>query len=226
MIAETQLSPKARSGVERLLALEPGATLVSISTWADEHKNRATAPWHYINLPRGNCTYDRPRDCPDGNCLVEALRRQIEFLGSNATEEKRLQALKYVVHLVGDVHQPVHAGYSDDKGGNLYQIHSSGRGTNMHALWDSGLIKSLGEAPGVLAARLSKGLGEDRVGGATNNFDPVQAIEESCRIIGQEGFYPGHKVGSDYSNQYVLILERQLALAGTRLANLLNQLLK
>lgn len=64
-LALAQLTPSARAEVGRLLALEPGATLASISTWADEHRNPATGPWHYINFPRDTCTYDAQRDCPD-----------------------------------------------------------------------------------------------------------------------------------------------------------------
>jgi nuclease S1 len=225
LVAETQLSPKARAEVSRLLAMEPGATLASISTWADEHKNRATAPWHYVNFPRSTCTYDGKRDCPDGNCLIGAIQRQIEILGSKAPAEKRLQALKYVVHLVGDVHQPLHAGYADDKGGNKYQVQFAGRGTNLHAMWDSGLIKALNESPEVLAPRLSKERVKSAAGGIANKFDPVQAAEESCRIVGKEGFYPGRTVNRDYVAKYQAILEQQLVIAGTRLASALNQVL-
>lgn len=66
LIAQAQLTPRARAEVDHLLAIEPGETLASISTWADEHRNPATAPWHYINFPRGDCVYNEQRDCPDG----------------------------------------------------------------------------------------------------------------------------------------------------------------
>ena len=62
LIAQSQLTPKARVEVGRLLDLEPGATLASISTWADEHRNPATTPWHHINFPRGDCVYMGRRD--------------------------------------------------------------------------------------------------------------------------------------------------------------------
>lgn len=72
-LAATQLTDKARAEVDRLLAMEPGQTLQSISTWADEHRNPATGPWHYVNFPRNTCTYHAVRDCPDGNCVVGAI---------------------------------------------------------------------------------------------------------------------------------------------------------
>ena len=144
-LALSQLTPKARAEVDKLLALEPGKTLVSLSTWADEHRSPATARWHYVNFPRDSCSYLPQRDCPDGQCVVAAIDRQTEVLKSDAPPEKRLNALKYLVHLVGDVHQPLHAGYLDDKGGNTYQLQAFMRGSNLHAFWDSGLIKNLGE---------------------------------------------------------------------------------
>lgn len=143
-LAMAQLTPQARHQVESLLAFESGATLMSVSTWADETRNPATAPWHYVNFPRDSCTYEMSRDCPDGKCVIGAIDAQTAILKSNATDEKRLNALKYLVHLVGDVHQPLHAGYLDDKGGNTYQLQVLRRVTNLHALWDSGLDPAVG----------------------------------------------------------------------------------
>jgi len=128
LLADAQLTPSARKQVDRLLALEPGATLASISTWADEHRNPATAAWHYVNFPRGDCNYQPERDCPDGKCVVAAIDRQVEVLRTNGDDEKRLNALKYVVHFIGDIHQPLHAGYGDDRGGNSYQLQAFMRG--------------------------------------------------------------------------------------------------
>lgn len=98
-LAETELTPKTQAAIQALLALEPGATLESVSTWADEHRNPTTASWHYVNFPRGDCHYVAERDCPGGKCIVSALTRQIDVLASDAPPEKRLLALKYVVHL-------------------------------------------------------------------------------------------------------------------------------
>ncbi len=142
-LAQAQLSAKAKREVDRLLALEPVDTLSSISTWADEHRSPATAAWHYVNFPKNSCSYFAERDCPDGKCVVAAIGRQRDTLASTATDEVRLRALKYLVHLVADVHQPLHAGYGEDRGGNSYQLQAFMRGTNLHAFWDSGLIRAL-----------------------------------------------------------------------------------
>jgi hypothetical protein len=218
-IADKQLSPAARAEVNHLLALEPGETLVSISTWADEHHSPQTGAWHYVNFPRGNCIYVPERDCPDGHCVVGAIEKEVEILESSAPDEKRLTALKYLVHFVGDVHQPLHAGYQDDRGGNTYQLQAFMRGSNLHAVWDSSLIKSMGQGTDQLAARLD---GK----GPAPAWTPAQAAEESCRIVAMPDFYPGRLIDGAYFDQFVPIMERRLALGGARLAELLNRLFR
>lgn len=217
-LAQIQLSAKASVQVARLLALEPGATLESVSTWADEHRNPASAPWHYVNFPRGSCTFNAQRDCPDGQCVVAAIERQLSILGGHGPDDQRLHALKYLVHLVGDVHQPLHAGYRDDKGGNNYQLQAFMRGSNLHAVWDSGLIRQLDEDTADMAARLRKLVFFD----AAKNQSPSQAAEESCRLVATKGFYPDGLVDQRYILRFTPLMEQRLAMAGARLATLLN----
>lgn len=221
-LALTKLTPAARKEVDRLLALEPGETLVSISTWADEHRNPATGPWHYVNFPRDTCTYDALRDCPDGKCVVGAIEKQASILEFEVSDEKRLTALKYLVHFVGDVHQPLHAGYLDDKGGNKYQLQAFMRGSNLHALWDTGLIRNLEVDSEALAKRLRTSAS------ATPGKDLRMSVaaEESCRIVGMPGFYPDRKVGQDYIEKFTPLMEQRLSIAGARLAGLINKILK
>ncbi len=219
-LAEKQLGAKARVQVQRLLDLEPGSTLASISTWADEHKNPATARWHFVNFPRTSCSYEKARDCPDGNCLLGAIDRQLDILKSQAPEQAKLLALKYLVHLIGDLHQPLHLGYLDDKGGNLYQVQAYKKGSNLHSLWDSGLIKFISDDPQVWLDKLSTKPLPARV----NLIDPVRVAEESCRIVATPGFYPDRKVEMTYVERWTPVMEQQLILAGKRLARILNGL--
>jgi hypothetical protein len=219
-LALAQLIPKARAETNRLLALEPGATLASISTWADEHRNPATGPWHYINFPRDTCMYDAQRDCPDGHCVVAVIDKQQEVLASSASDEKRLLALKYLVHFMGDVHQPLHAGYQEDRGGNSYQLQAFMRGSNLHALWDSGLIRNLNEDSAAMSIRLLKRKGQS----GSVELNTARMAEESCRIVGTPGFYPPRKVEMDYVEKFTPIMERRLTVAGTRLAAALNRI--
>ena len=218
LIAQSQLTPKARGEVDRLLKVEPGATLASISTWADEHRNPSTAPWHYVNFPRETCVYEQARDCPAGKCVVGAIERQSKVLASTGSDEERLVALKYVVHFVGDVHQPLHAGYLDDKGGNTHQLQAFMRGTNLHALWDTAIIRNFDEDPVTLAQRLSS-LAQSQV---KSGWTAIEAAQESCMIVGMPGYYPKRQVGMDYVDKFKPTLERRLIQAGARLAKTLN----
>ena len=218
LLAEQQLSSQARLEVTRLLALEPGETLASISTWADEHRSPQTAAWHYVNFPRESCNYESSRDCPDGKCVVEAINRQTQILQSATTDEKRLTALKYLVHLVGEVHQPLHAGYQDDKGGNTYQLQAFMKGSNLHAVWDTGLIKYSQED----TDSMSKRLVNKSAYFAELPWTAAEAAEESCNIVGLRGFYPGRLVDVDYVRQFTPVMEQRMAAGGGRLAALLN----
>lgn len=186
MLSEFQLSPDVRKEVDGLLALEPGATLASISTWADEHRNPFTAAWHYVNFPRGDSNYQPKRDCPNGKCVIAAIDLQLEILRTPGDDEKRLTALMHVVHFIGDIHQPLHAGFGDDRGGHSYQLQAFMRGSNLHAVWDTGLIKSLQQenehiAKSFLVCPLSM---------PKTPFNAATIAMESRKIVMQSGFYP------------------------------------
>ena len=220
--ALSQHTPVARTQLERLLALEPGATLPSVSTWADDTRTPDTAAWHYVNLsPDGPCRYEPARDCPQDQCVVGAIEFQRAILSSTVSDGERLVALKYLVHLVADVHQPLHAGWASDRGGNRYQVRFGGRGTNLHSVWDSGLIEQRADE---LATRLA-----DPVPGAPGADEPIAPAlwaEESCRIVMADDFYPAQRrVDADYARWAWPILYERLNRAARRLAALLNQTL-
>lgn len=219
--ASARLSMPAKSEIDRLLTLEPGANLATISTWADEVRAPTTAPWHYVNFPRDTgCHYEAATLCAGGSCVVSAIDRQVAVLASKAPDEQRLKALKYVVHFVGDVHQPLHAGYADDRGGNSYQLQAFGRSTNLHGLWDSGLIVNWpGGLPSVRAAMEAEALVDVKLNTAA-------WAEESCRTVAADGFYPSaHKLQSEYATAWSGTLAQRLAAAGQRLAAVLNSAL-
>lgn len=220
--AEAQLSAPARAEVTRLLALEPGATLSSISTWADEVRAPSTGPWHYVNFPRdADCSYSAEQMCMGGSCVVGAIDRQVAVLASKAPDEDRLKALKYVVHFVADVHQPLHAGFADDRGGNSYQLQAYGRGTNLHALWDSGLIRQWpGGLPALRAAVAAS------PAPASSKLAPAAWAVESCRVVSTAGYYPvGRQLDSEYGQRWSAKLTQRIAFAAQRLTAVLNDAL-
>jgi hypothetical protein len=221
-LAESQLSPAAAAEVGRLLRLEPGATMISVSTWADEKRSGATAPLHYVNLPEGDCAYNRQRDCPGGRCAVEAITAKVAILKSTVPDAERLVALKWVIHLVGDIHQPLHVGLARDKGGNVYQVRAFGRGSNLHAVWDGELIR---RRVGGLSHLLQDAAVTRRVASprATN---AARWASEACAIRSSPAFYPDDRVvGPVYAERWDGALIAQLSLAGQRLAEVLNSAL-
>ncbi|NVO07547.1 MAG: endonuclease, partial [Rhodoferax sp.] len=111
------------------------------------------------------------------------------------------------------------AGYGDDRGGNNFQLQAFMRGSNLHAVWDSGLIKNLNEDVDTLTARL---VATDVIG---TSFNAVKVAEESCHIVATPGFYPDRLVDVPYIVKFTPVMEQQLTVAGARLAILLNQLL-
>jgi nuclease S1 len=239
-LAADELTPAARAEVERLLAGEAEPTLAGISTWADELRandpglGRRSAPWHYVNIGEAGCRYRAADACPDGDCVVEAIRSQAAILADrDRGDGERLQALKFVVHFVADVHQPLHAGFARDRGGNTIQVRvpeafippwaDGNPGSNLHAVWDGGLLHSagLGEAD-YLAHLRALPLALPALA------DPLPPTagswaEESCAIVLREGFRPPRaKLGTGYYATWRPLADERLRRAGSRLASLLN----
>jgi hypothetical protein len=142
-VAESRLSQPALAEIRRLLN---GQTIVDVATWADQIRNErpAASPWHYVDIPTTDTTYDSLRWCPGGNCVVGALERQIAILGDKSRPDSaRSEALKWVVHLTEDIHQPLHAGDRGDRGGNDVKLTMFGKQSNLHSVWDSGLLTAM-----------------------------------------------------------------------------------
>lgn len=215
--AEQQLAPAARNELQRILSREPGATLASISTWADEVRDRDTGHWHYINLPaKAGCNY-LPAYCPDGKCVVGATNNMISILKNTRNDEDRLVALKYLVHLVEDAHQPLHA-YGELKGGNQFQVQAFGKGTNLHAVWDTAMIQHWPGGRSNLAAELADAKGKLPAIGTPANW-----VEESCRIAESDGFFPTtHFVDDVYVLRWQPVMLKRMQTATMRLAATLN----
>jgi len=232
-LAQRRLSPAAEREVERLLAPEHTTRLADVANWPDQIRNdptqqalwKRTSRWHYINFSSDRCGYVAPRDCPKGECVVAALAREVRVLGDRTQPDAiRLEALKFVVHLVGDAHQPLHAGYRPDRGGNQYQVQFGGKGSNLHKVWDSGLLSTRHlrwqDYANLLDARPPVTL----LPAIAPLDDPyAQWSEESCRLTAAMDFYPSRRrIGSAYVDRNLPLAERRLREAGTRLAEVLN----
>jgi nuclease S1 len=222
--AEIRLNEVARAEVARLLAGEQEPTLAGVSTWADELRNDpvrgpATASWHFVNFERGQCHFDAARFCPDGSCIVAAIERYQAVLTDRSRPQlERSEALKFLVHFVADLHQPLHAGYFADRGGNRFQISYQREGWNLHSVWDSLILRSGGlDEEGYLSSI------QTRLTRPPAQGTPTSWAEDSCRLVQNPDFYPPrHKITGVYLDAKRPLAEAQLARAGERLAGLLN----
>jgi len=228
-LAQRQLTPQARAAVAELLRGEPEPSLAGVANWADDMRTidpgfaRRTSRWHYVNFGSGDCDYVPARDCPGGDCVIAAIDNQLRVLGDRSLPRaQRVQALKFVVHFVGDVHQPFHAGGRDDRGGNDFQVSYRGEGTNLHAVWDSLILDGQARTPADYAARLAT----TSVAASATQIDADSAqrwARESCMAIGADALYPSkHSINDAYLDSHRALAEQRLRLAGARLAAELN----
>lgn len=228
-LAELRLDPAVRNTLERQFNIKH---LAPIANWADEIKHQPGAPdvLHYTNIADGEATYDRRRDCPRGNCVTEKIPEFQRILADSARPVKeRQQALKFLVHLVADVHQPMHVGNEKDRGGNEIPVRVGNHSTNLHALWDSGLIV-LGGRSLVQYARV---LNESITPSEARRWeagDVVTWTHESRALALKYGYPllkgPGGRLSERYLQRGRVVIELQLMKAGVRLAHLLNRTLK
>jgi S1/P1 Nuclease len=281
LIAEKHLSPEAKELVLTLLKENPvdpslkrycgsavNDPMGDAATWADDVRNeRHNGPWHYIDIPRGTV---RPADggnlapyCGDAGCVTEALAAQIAILkDKSADSTKRAEALRYIIHFVGDLHQPLHSTTNDDEGGNCLPLkyfrrkpreHNHGFSPNLHNVWDSAILERDAEGADSheYADRLDETYAssieqwqkagihiedwvwESHAYAEKNVYDaltPKVAIEKPTPVhactddnnIGARLLDEHITVAEPYQDQAAPIVERQLTIAGIRLAAILN----
>jgi hypothetical protein len=228
-LAERELTPAARKSVGALLGASDARELADIADWADELRDdprerelwRKTAPLHFVNFGDASCHYVARLDCAGGRCVVGAIERYARVLGDRSrSNADRAEALRFLVHFVADVHQPLHAGYRHDGGGNRRQVRIENRGTNLHSLWDTPVLQVRGESWRRHAARLARA----RLPSA--HGDAPQWAEESCRATRDAGIYPhARRVDDAYLERMRPLAERRVREAAARLAALLNNAL-
>ncbi len=231
-IAEAQLTPAARARVTAILA--PGQTLASIASWADEVRRSRpeTANWHFIDIPIDQSHLDMARDCPKGDCVITKIADLRKTLLNPATPPaQQREALMFLVHFIGDMHQPLHCSDNMDRGGNSVHVTFFNRQTNLHSVWDSGLLGRLPPAdelfPGLSAESLrhrkkwSKGTVEQW---AEQSHRAAQKIVYG-RLPKVAAGVP-EPIGAEYEKIADPLIREQLEKAGARLAEVLNETLR
>ena len=224
-IAEHYIKAKTRSAVEAILGPE---TLAEASTWPDFMRadvtpfwQRTASPWHYVTVPAGH-TYTIG-DAPAEGDAVSALAHFASTVRDrHAPLADRRLALRFIIHIVGDLHQPLHAGNGTDRGANDVAVTFFGQATNLHAVWDSGLIDqeqlAFTEMASWLNARITPQLATQ-----WNNPDPLVWIAESAAL--REQIYPATtSLSARYVFEHQEQLNTRLEQAGVRLAAYLNWL--
>lgn len=229
-LAEADLDARTRAEIASLLQGEADPSLAGIANWADNLRDtdarlsKQTSRWHYVNIADHDCAYVAERDCAGGDCVIDAIQKQTAILADRGRPRaERLQALKFVVHFVGDVHQPLHAGYARDKGGNDFQTSYHDKGGNLHRVWDSGLLNERGlDEDAYLDALRELPLPPADAG---NAMPPAAAewARQSCAVVLRPDFYPPRaKLEKSYYDTQRPLAEQSLRLGGARLAQLLN----
>jgi hypothetical protein len=238
-LAERRLTPAARAAVESRLGKDE---FVTASTWADDIRkgHPETYNWHFVDIPVARNTYDAARDCPPsdrGDCVIaELVRAQRSLRDASLGSDVRAESLKFLIHFVSDLHQPLHAIDNADRGGNDTRVlMADGRVSNLHAIWDSFLIQSRGLDEAAYAAVLQRDMEQHPIDPGPVDF--VKWAEEAHSVAlevtcGFPEFTPGVppkepiKLNDAYFRRALVTVDHQLELAAVRLAAVLNEALK
>lgn len=242
-IAEENLSPKAKKEVSQILGKE---SLADACNWPDrirkDKKYDFALTWHYVTIPNGD-TYQSSSKEPKGD-VVEASERMAGKLTSTRNAKERREALAFLGHFVGDMHQPLHVGRENDRGGNHCTLSGGKEAGNLHYIWDTKIINAMNIAPHEIARRLSlvsapqvqnlqRGTFSDWAGESQRLREdvvypagPESASEKSpmCAKAGTSSFKPPMTLPNGYLEQHAQLVRERLQAGGVRLAGVLNRI--
>lgn len=268
VIAYARLSPPVREKIDALLTADSdnltATDFISRTTWADKYRDsdrfdtkvryEATRNWHFVDieisdgnidaacshhpqLPHGTVASAGPADA----CVVDKINQFITEIRNPATPRaEKILALKFLLHLIGDVHQPLHSADNKDRGGNEVPVLFGDRTTpeNLHAYWDTHLVQRLGNNPRIVGATINKQMTKLKVD-AWSKGTAASWAKESFRqaknvayhFAGAEPFTDDHgalgwRLDTAYDNRALPVVREQLSKAGVRLATVLNRVLK
>ena len=244
-VAASFIAPSTAAEVRTLLGGWGSAEdqMAKASVWADEIRvfHPETGEWHFVNIPLGAAGYDPGRDCEDGGCIVAALDRFANVLRDRqAPPAARTEALKYLIHFMGDVAQPLHCSDNGDHGGNGLHVVVGGKRRSLHQVWDTDIVEAAERQAGVVggrglgawvAARISpQQRSQWASGGAADWANQSHGVAVGVAYAGISGRGGNDArtpivLGQGYVDQAVPVVEAQIALAGVRLAAELDMLL-
>lgn len=223
-IAEKHLTKKAKRQINKLLK---GESLAFVSTYGDEIKSDKKYndfyTWHYVNMPLDS-RYEDSEKNPKGD-LVTGINTCISILkNDNSSDVDKAFYLRMLVHLIGDLHQPMHIGRKEDKGGNTIQVQWFGRGTNLHRVWDANMIEEwnmsyleLADNAEDLSKLQIKVIQEGTIIDWVHDTHKLSKIAYASVEIGENLKYR-------YSYDHFSTVRKQLQKSGIRLAKVLNEI--
>lgn len=211
-IAESRLKPEVKKIILEKFNIK---SLAGVSNWADKvrKKHIKEKPWHYTNIKEGHWTYVAERDCPSGACVIEKIHEFTDVLTDRtASLKKRKTALKYLVHFVGDLHQPLHMGNKKDRGGGTLSFSYKGKSASLHYLWDGGLVDWGREFFPVSEAEAL----------SWNESSVVDWANESRSLALKVAYNVDEGLSKNYIRRSREVIHLRLMQAGVRLGHLLN----
>ena len=236
LVAEAYLTPATQEEVRSLLGKE---SLADVASWADEYRqgHPETGPWHYDNIPAAADRYDRERDCPASrdatspwrDCVTDRVFYFEQRLGDAGLDRgQRAQALKFLVHFIGDLHQPLHT-IGDARGGNdlhvkVFGSQCRGGTCNLHEVWDTELVEERGLSEKKHLALLLDDIQQNH----WERFaagDPVSWTNQSHRLGQRALVRDGVVLPREYMTEEAKVADGELAVGGLRLAQVLNHVL-
>jgi S1/P1 Nuclease len=223
-IAERYLSLEARAAIADIL--EPAETLAEASTWPDFMRSspqpfwqNTAPPFHYVTVPPGK-TYAEVGAPAQGDAVTALATFKATLTNPVATRLERQLALRFTIHIIADLHQPLHAGNGSDNGGNLVRLKFFGQDTNLHAVWDEGLIEREGLSHTEWVAWLLPKI-TDAFAREWWSNDPLVWIGES--VVLRDTIYPNiDSISWTYGFDHIASVRRRLQMAGVRTAAYLN----
>ena len=229
LLAYRHLTTAARANVDATLKLGNPSTIDGIATLPDDWREARpeTKEWHFADIPKTASAFSAARDCKHDECVVAQIGHFEQVLqAGTASSTERFEALAFVVHFLGDLHQPLHCADDHDRGGNTVKVRFLGTPANLHQVWDSRLISraDIPENADYVAHLENDVLGDDdpaeRAKGTPTdwaNQAHVQATTHSYVIPA------GGALDAKYADDNLLVVDEQLLRAGLRLAAELNR---
>ncbi|MBI3758710.1 MAG: S1/P1 nuclease [Deltaproteobacteria bacterium] len=228
-IAQFYLTDNAKQQVSGILH---GSTdLAAIANWADQVRPQRpdTAKWHFIDIPRTADSIDPARDCDSANCVTEQAKRFAAILSGSASGDKE-EALKFLVHFMGDMHQPLHCANDNDRGGNDVHVNFLGDGhTNLHKVWDSGLLGQMDDQDQLTADLITAITPANKLAwsqGAPDDWaleSHDKAVSVAYKNVPKRAGRRLPTLDESYEAAADPVVTEQLQKAGFRLAMVLNQ---